>query len=75
MVVGISGTKLLPAVTDGLVGQVIDGKKITHATMISVHGFFGFQPRREGGWDVEVLDAGGASVSQCRVNDRDARCR
>ncbi len=75
MVVGISGTKLLPAVTEGLVGQVIDGEKITHATMISVHGFFGFQPRREGGWDVEVLDAGGASVSQCRVNDRDARCR
>lgn len=75
MVVGISGTKLLPAVTEGLVGQVIDSEMITHATMISVHGFFGFQPRQAGGWAVEVFDAGGGSVSRCRVNDKDARCR
>jgi hypothetical protein len=75
MVVGISGTKLLPAVTEGLVGKVIDGETITHATMISVHGFFGFQPRQAGGWGVEVLDAGGASVSRCSVNGKDARCR
>ena len=75
MVVGISGTKLLPAVTEDLVGQVIDGETITHATMISVHGFFGFEPRQAGGWDVEVLDAGGASVSRCRVNGKDAWCR
>ena len=75
MVVGISGTKLLPAVTEGLVGRVIDGEAVTHATMISVHGFFGFQPAQAGGWSVEVLDAGGASVSRCKVNGKDARCR
>ena len=75
MVVGISGTKLLPAVTEGLVGRVIDGEAITHATMISVHGFFGFRPRHGGGWDVEVQNAGGESVSRCKVNDKNANCR
>ena len=75
IVVGISGTKLLPAVTEGLVGQLIDGEAVTHATMISFHGFFGFQPGHEGGWGVEVLDVGGTSVFRCRVNDMDARCR
>lgn len=75
MVVGISGTKLLQAVTEGLVGRAIDGETITHATMISVHGFFGFQPRQADGWSVEVLGADGASVSRCMINGKEARCR
>ncbi len=75
MVVGISGTKLLPAVAEGLVGRVIGGEMITHATMFSVHGFFGFEPGQAGAWGVEVLDAGGASVSRCRINGKVARCR
>ncbi len=74
-VVGISGTKLLPAVTKGLEGTVIDGETVTHAMMVSVHGFFGFVPRQRGAWSVNVLDVGGASVSKCRMDDKNVRCR
>ncbi len=74
MVVGISGTKLLPAVTHDLVGQEIDGETITHATMVSVHGFFGFKPGRKGGWRVHVLDAEGERVTRCRLADKSVRC-
>ncbi|WP_312641473.1 metallophosphoesterase [Candidatus Nitrospira allomarina] len=75
MVVGISGTKLLPAVTRGLEGRVIDGETVTHAMMVSVHGFFGFVPRQRGAWSVNVFDAGGGSVTKCRIDDKNARCR
>jgi hypothetical protein len=75
MVVGISGTKLLPAVTDGLVGMDVDGETVTEATMISVHGFFGFEPEARAAWRSDVLDTGGDRVTRCHVEDKHAACR
>ncbi len=74
MVVGISGTKLLPAVTEGLVGMEIDRETVTAATMISVHGFFGFEPNGRNEWDVEVLDTRGANITSCELADKHAAC-
>ena len=75
LVVGISGTKLLPAVNDGLVGQVIDGETVTDAMMVSVHGFFGFEAQPQDTWLVDVLDVEGSSATRCTVQDKTARCR
>ncbi len=74
IVVGIGGTKLLPAVTDGLFGTLIDGEIVTHATMLSTHGFFGLTPRRQDTWRVDVVDVSGARVAVCRIRDKRARC-
>ena len=75
MVVGISGTKLLPAVTDGIVGTVIDGETVTHAMMVSVHGFFGAVPGPDMSWFTNVIDVNGDSVSRCEIDDKTALCK
>ena len=74
VVVGIGGTKLLPAVTDGLVGRLIDGERVTHATMLSAHGFFGFRPRRRDAWRADVVDVSGGSLAACQIRDKRAHC-
>lgn len=74
MVVGIGGTRLLPAVTDGLVGIEIDGEKVTEALMVSSHGFFAFEPRPGRTWKTSILDETGRKLAGCRLADKTTRC-
>jgi len=75
MVVGISGTKLLPSVSTDLVGKEIAGERITHALLLSAHGFFGFDPQPHDVWRADVRDVAGASLATCKVGDKVASCQ
>jgi hypothetical protein len=57
-----------------VVGKEIDGETVTHATMLSVHGFFGFTPVGQRAWAVEVVDVEGEPVAECGLDDKVAIC-
>ena len=74
-VVGISGTKLLPSVSESPVGLMIAGEKITDALMLSEHGFLGVQPAEaERAWRADVIDVKGKAIAECRIEDKRAVC-
>jgi hypothetical protein len=73
MVVGISGTLLLPQITAPLVGMSVAGDRLATATTIARHGFSTFTPRR-GGWEVTIRDVSGAAMARCRLRGRSAAC-
>lgn len=76
LVAGISGTKLLPAVSGDLAGIWIDGEKVTKGMMLSEHGFFGVRPARHPGvWRADIIDVDGSSLARCRIGYKRARCR
>ena len=75
VVVGISGTKLLPAVpSDDLINQEIDGERVSNALILSDHGFFGFEPTAENGWKSTIIDVNGSEVARCRIANNAATC-
>lgn len=71
---GTGGTRLLPAVTTDIVGREIDGEVVTHATIVSTHGFVTFQPWDDKAWDMTILNASGGRVAVCRLADKSASC-
>ncbi len=75
IVVGTGGTKLLPAVTEGLEGTLIDGEYVTHGTMLSRHGFFTFRPRGRNAWRANILGEIGQLLARCRLANKEAICR
>jgi hypothetical protein len=77
VVVGISGTKLLPAVpASDLINQEIDGELVTDALILSEHGFFGFEPRNRNRnrWDSTVINVDGDVIAECLIGDKRAAC-
>jgi hypothetical protein len=74
IVTGIGGTLLLPNVTVPVVGMEIGGERLSAATILSRHGFFGFV-RRGGRWRVSIRDVEGAAIARCRLTGRSAVCR
>jgi calcineurin-like phosphoesterase family protein len=75
MVVGISGTKLLPAVPSAdLINQEIDGERVSDALILSDHGFFGFEPTAEHGWKSTIVDVNGSEIAQCTIAHNAAIC-
>ena len=75
IVVGISGTKLLPAVpSEDLVSLEIDGDVVEDALMLSDHGFFGFEPESGNRWQSTIIGADGDELARCTIGDRSADC-
>lgn len=74
-VVGISGTKLLPAVpSEDLIGLEIDGDIVAESLLLSDHGFFGFERREGGDWTSTVISADGEKLARCDIVNRIADC-
>ena len=75
VIVGISGTKLLPAVPSGdIVGRALAGEEISDALVFSTHGFFGFEYTPGEGWGSSVIDVDGQEVARCAYDSRKAEC-
>jgi hypothetical protein len=75
MVVGTGGTLLLPEVTKDIVGSTIDGEPVSHATILSTHGFVTLEPRGHHAWQVAVRNEAGAKLAECRLADKSIICR
>jgi Calcineurin-like phosphoesterase len=74
MVVGTGGTLLLPEVTQDIIGSKIDGELVSHATIVSTHGFVTFEPWGHHAWTIGVRNAIGAKVTNCRLADKSVIC-
>jgi hypothetical protein len=75
IVVGISGTKLLPAVpSEDLVNLEIDGDVVDDALLFSDHGFFGFESMDGKQWRSTVISADGNELARCEIENRGADC-
>jgi len=74
VVVGTGGTLLLPDVTRDIVGMEIDGQFVTHATIVSLHGFFTFERQRHRAWKIAIRDDTGRTVAVCQLARRLVFC-
>jgi hypothetical protein len=75
IVVGISGTKLLPAVPSAdLIDLEIDGDVVDDALLFSDHGFFGFESTDGKQWRSTVISADGNELARCEIENRGADC-
>lgn len=75
IVVGISGTKLLPAVpSEDLINLEIDGDVVDDALLFSDHGFFGFESTDGKQWESTVISADGDELARCTIENRSADC-
>ncbi|MEW6296552.1 MAG: metallophosphoesterase [Thermodesulfobacteriota bacterium] len=74
VVVGTGGTMLLPEVRTDITGMEIGGEVVTHATIVSTHGFVTFQPRRLHVWTMTMRDAMGREVAVCQLAEKSAAC-
>jgi hypothetical protein len=74
IVAGIGGTKLLPDITAELTDTMLDGERITHATIVAAHGFMTFELKQPRSWIITMRNAAGEPSAVCELSGKSASC-
>ncbi len=73
LIVGNSGTELIPPITASLAGVTIDGTPVASGATVHRFGYLGVEPSGSG-WTATLYDPAGATLTTCTLQDLAASC-